>query len=392
MSPDTMFRLHRLRLKNYRSIKICNLSLGPLTLLVGPNGSGKSNVLDALRFTSQALGENLDNALRERGGIAEVRRRSTGHPTRFTIAMTFVMGAGRQAGEYEFEIGAAKGGEYRVSREMCRIRSGEFGSEDRFFETRAGQLMSSSEERLPRIFPDRLLLVALSGQEPFRQLFDGLASMGVFSPAPEAMRVVQKPDPGDLLRRDASNIASVIERLRRTDLPAKARIEEYLSHIVPGVKAIQRVGVANWETLEFQQEVQGAANPWSFQASSMSDGTLRALGVLVALFAGTGEVMSPVGIEEPESALHPAASGLLLDAIRDASQRRQVLVTSHSPDLLDSPSITVDELFAVRSVSGTTVVDRPDAAAQVALKESLFTAGELVRADQLQPEIGGVAW
>ena len=110
------------------------------------------------------------------------------------------------------------------------------------------------------------------------------------------------------------------------------------------------------------------------------------------MFAGTGEVMSPVGIEEPESALHPAASGLLLDAIRDASQRRQILVTSHSPDLLDSPSITVDELFAVRSVSGTTVVDRPDAAAQVALKESLFTAGELVRADQLQPEIGGVAW
>ena len=72
--------------------------------------------------------------------------------------------------------------------------------------------------------------------------------------------------------------------------------------------------------------------------------------------------------------------------------RRQILVTSHSPDLLDSPSITVDELLAVRSVSGTTVVDRPDAAAQVALKESLFTAGELVRADQLQPEIGGVAW
>ena len=117
-----MFRLHRLRLKNYRSIKICNLSLGPLTLLVGPNGSGKSNVLDVLRFTSQALGENLDNALRERGGIAEVRRRSTGHPTHFTIAMTFVMGAGRQAGEYEFEIGAAKGGEYRVSQEILRDR------------------------------------------------------------------------------------------------------------------------------------------------------------------------------------------------------------------------------------------------------------------------------
>ena len=80
MSPDTMFRLHRLRLKNYRSIKICNLSLGPLTLLVGPNGSGKSNVLDALRFTSQALGENLDNALRERGAVQRGIRRASPLP------------------------------------------------------------------------------------------------------------------------------------------------------------------------------------------------------------------------------------------------------------------------------------------------------------------------
>lgn len=90
--------------------------------------------------------------------------------------------------------------------------------------------------------------------------------------------------------------------------------------------------------------------------------------------------------------LHPAASGLLLDAIRDASERRQILVTSHSPDLLDSSSITIDELFAVRSDSGTTVVARPDAAAQTALLESLFTAGELIRTDQLQPELGDSSW
>jgi len=190
-----MFRLHRLRLKNYRSIKICNLSLGPLTLLVGPNGSGKSNVLDALRFTSQALSENLDNALRERGGIAEVRRRSTEHPTHFTIAMTYAMDEGRHAGEYEFEIGAAQGGEYRVSREMCRIRSSDFGSEDRFFETRAGQVVGSSEERLLRTFPDRLLLVALSGQEPFRQLFDRLASMGLSAPRPRPCGSSRNPVP-----------------------------------------------------------------------------------------------------------------------------------------------------------------------------------------------------
>ena len=65
-------------------------------------------------------------------------------------------------------------------------------------------------------------------------------------------------------------------------------------------------------------------------------------------------------------------------------------MTSHSPDLLDSESIEPDELLAVRSVQGTTLVNRPDAAAQVALRENLFTAGDLLRTDQLQPETPGV--
>jgi predicted ATPase len=119
----------------------------------------------------------------------------------------------------------------------------------------------------------------------------------------------------------------------------------------------------------------------------MSDGTLRALGVLVSLFAGSPALSSPVGIEEPEVALHPATAGLLLDALRDAAGSRQILVTTHSPDLLDAPDIQSDELLAVRSYGGTTVINRVDAAAQRALRESLYTSGELLRTDQLTPDV-----
>ncbi|WP_092533285.1 AAA family ATPase [Actinomyces ruminicola] len=380
------FRLRRLRLKNYRSIRSCDLELGKLAILVGPNGSGKSNVLDSLRFVRQALGENLDNALRDRGGVAEVRRRSTGHPTHFTIAVDFLGSAGNVAGTYEFQVGAVSGGGFRVAKEACAVRSTDFGSEEHHYEIRDGEVVSTSEDRLPRLSTDRLALVSLSGIEAFRPVYDGLSAMEVFSPSPDAMRRPVAPDPGDLLRRDGSNIASVIERLDRTNPEVKRRIEDYLRSIVPGVESVRRLAVARWETLVFQQKVRGASNPWSFQATSMSDGTLRALGVLVALFAGTDATLSTVGVEEPETALHPAAAGILLDAIRDASDRRQVLLTTHSPDLLDSVSIRPDELLAVRSVEGTTEVSRPDEASRLALKESLFTAGELLRADQLHPE------
>src|SRR5262249_32431740 len=107
------FDLTRVRLRHYRSIAGGDVRRRPLTLLVGRNGSGKSNFLDALRLTAQALNENRDNALRERGGVGEVRRRSRGHPTSFGVSVDFRIGGA--AGRYAFQVGARGGGDYRVT-------------------------------------------------------------------------------------------------------------------------------------------------------------------------------------------------------------------------------------------------------------------------------------
>ena len=73
--------LTRVVLRNYKSIAACDVAPAQLSFLVGPNGSGKSNFLDALRFIADSLRFSIDHALRDRGGINEVRRRSGGHPT-----------------------------------------------------------------------------------------------------------------------------------------------------------------------------------------------------------------------------------------------------------------------------------------------------------------------
>lgn len=378
------FDITRVRLRHYRSIASCNVRLGNLALVVGPNGSGKSNFVDSLRLVSQALNENLDNALRERGGVTEVRRRSTGHPTHFGIELTFT-GEGF-GGEFKFQVAAVKGGDYRVSHESCRVRRTDLGAEDSYYEIRDGTVVESSEGwSPPRVTNDRLFLVALSGLEEFRPVFDGLAGVNVYSLNPDLMRVLQKPDTGDLMNRDGSNVASVLENLRRTTPDLKLRIEEYLRQIVPGVESVDRKGLGAWESLEFRQRVAGSQDPWQFPATSMSDGTLRALGVLVALFAQTDSGRSAVAIEEPEAALHPAAAGLLLAALKSASSLRQVLATTHSPDLLDSPTIRPEDVIAVRSLGGNTQVADLDVAGQFAIRESLYTAGELLRVDQLIP-------
>ncbi len=213
--------------------------------------------------------------------------------------------------------------------------------------------------------------------------------MGFYSLNPEAIRELQPPDPGELLKRDGSNLASVLSVLELHDPEAKKRIEEYLSQVVPGTSGVDRKPLGPKETLEFRQGVKGATHPWRFLAANMSDGTLRALGVLVALFqtAKGGGARRLVGIEEPEAALHPAALGVLTDSLRDASQRVQVIVTSHSPDLLDDKEVTDDSLLAVLSEGGETKIAPLDLAGRAALRDHLYTAGELVRMNQVRPDL-----
>jgi predicted ATPase len=143
------------------------------------------------------------------------------------------------------------------------------------------------------------------------------------------------------------------------------------------------------ETLEFRQDVAGAKHPWRFLANNMSDGTLRALGILVALFQGNNDPKKRVllvGVEEPEIALHPAAAGVLLDALRDAADKTQIIVTSHSPDLLDDKDLDPGSILAVEARDGTTIIAGIDEAGKSALRDRLYTTGELLRLNQLQPD------
>jgi predicted ATPase len=382
--------LTRVVLKNYKSIAASGVDLRALTFLVGPNGSGKSNFLDALRFTSDSLRGSLDNALRERGGIGEVRRRSGGHPTHFGIRLEFQLGSG--AGHYAFRIGARPQGGYDIQTEECVIR----GPERASFLVNAGEVKEfqlggmRSSNTPPAALKDRLYLVNVSGLPEFRPVYDALSRMGFYSLNPDRIRDFQPPDSGEILVRDGSNLTSVLRLLGLVNDARKKRIEEYLSSIVPGVSGVDVKDVPPKATLEFRQEVMGSSDPWRFFAGNMSDGTLRALGILVALFQSlnsAGSTVPLVGIEEPEVALHPAAVGALLDALREATLFTQVIVTTHSPDLLDSANIDDELLLAVHADKGTTQIAPVDEASREAVRKGLYTPGELLRLDQLKPDI-----
>jgi len=374
--------ISRVVLRNYRSVGQCDVALGPLTYLVGANGAGKSNFVDALHLVSEALTSSLDQALSVRGGLAEVRRRSSGHPTHFGIRLEFRLGI--HQGHYAFNIGALKNRGFEVQAEECSLGGAGKGP---FYRIERGEVKASSESTLPALTSDRLALVALSGLSAFRPIFDALTGMGFYNLNPKLMRELQKAQEGRLLKPEGENIASVIGHLEKVNPDSIRMIEEYLQTVVPTVHAVKRVQVGPMETLEFRQDVPGAKDPWRFAAQNMSDGTLRALGVLTALFQHNRDFAPTlIGIEEPETTLHPAASAALREALERASSQTQVIVTSHSPDLLDDPSIRDDQILAVVSEAGETKLGQIDLASREAIRKHLFSAGELLKLGQLQPD------
>jgi predicted ATPase len=111
---------------------------------------------------------------------------------------------------------------------------------------------------------------------------------------------------------------------------------------------------------------------------------------LLALFQCTerseNDPVPLVGIEEPESTLHPAAAGILFDALHEASHFTQVLVTTHSPDLLDVKDVDVNSLLIVEMAAGETVIGPADEASKSIVRDRLSTAGDLLRQQQLRPQ------
>lgn len=383
--------ISRVVLSNYRSIAACDVELGPLTFLVGPNGSGKSNFLDALHFVADALRFSLEHAIRARNGPAELCWRGAVEPRSFGMRLDVRMLAGMTA-MYAFRVAVGVDGAYRVEQESCLVTP-TLGDAPERFVVQDGRAQLTIGPRpypyeAPPVEADRLYLPSVSGMLYYRPLADRLSRMGFYNFDLARLRQPQPAVAGGMLFGDGSNIAVILRRLAADAPDALARIEEFLGAAVPGVRGVEVQTAEPWDILRLRQVVSDDTGAWTFPAASMSDGTLRALGILVALFHGDrdGRSLVPlVGIEEPEAALHPAALAVLLDALREASLSTQVIVTSHSADLLDDKEIETDQIRAVIAENGETQIGPLDEGGRVTLHDHLYTAGELLRMVPLRP-------
>jgi predicted ATPase len=274
VETTTFPRITKVWAKNFRSIENLELELAPLTVLVGPNASGKSNIVDVLRFVSDALRNGLEAALTSRRGDHAARR--TSPRRRFTdITIGLNVNNHGASGEYEFVVRLFRDGRHKVMYEMASAKhfndqkSGDWRigiKEGRLVYPRLGRLKEQPEDQYTRMnieaavesmtsagtdlgFPFRsfphltslispkMTIASFFGLErTLSQIEKFLADMRFYHVFPDALREPQLMASKYPLEERGQNLASVLGDMRQKKNSYFPELVATLSQVVPGFK------------------------------------------------------------------------------------------------------------------------------------------------------------
>ncbi len=371
--------IRKIVVSNYRSIGPgVKIHPGRLSFLVGPNGSGKSNVLDVLSFVRDAVILGLPAAVTHRGGIDSVRRRSHGRPFDVHIELSIALESG--TGTYTFVITGDRLEEYRVKSETAVVS--EENQTWRFH--REGDSWQGPPGVAPRMDEQSLALTALGGTEGFKPLVDFLSTITVYSIFPDTLRTPQKFNPARPMQRHGENWVSILRELVRELVKEEAKDELItgLNKLTGDIEDVRVSSAAGYLVAEFKQRSKAQKGKRWFAAAQQSDGTLRVAGLLTALLQTPP--LRVVGIEEPELTVHPGALPMLYDYLRQASEVSQILVSTHSPVMLDVVDPEKDTIFVVNRVDGKTEVKQVTDRQLEPVRKSLLRLGDLFASGDLQ--------
>lgn len=406
-------RLVDLSISHYKSLSDIALNdIQPVTVLVGCNGAGKSNVADALRFLRDAVSQGLDHAVSTRGGIGLIRQYSPTKP--FQISFDFGFAEDNNplpVARYQLTLTSLREGNFRVERERAEWNDNEppayeftrnsegnitlsatnaWGkksielNKDRpltadtlaFAQKHWGHRLSKNNLS-PPIIP--IFGITLGG----RSLSDFILNFRFSSIYPNTLRQPAPPDTDPILKENGANWASILRNMKKTSRGKQAweQVREMMQVVMPQLEDISPQAVGGFILPRFKvREASGEAH--LFDPSQISDGTLRILGILLALYQTPHP--SLMVIEEPEQTVNPALLALLADAFREVSERTQLLITSHSPHLIDC--FEPENIQVVTMKNGETRISPIRASQREAVKEHLLSLEQIMTSEGLLPE------
>ena len=328
--------INHIKISGFRKLSNIDLPLRPLMVLIGANGVGKTSFLDAYSLLSASAAGGLNSKLSHFGGLSSILTRGKASTVSFSVTMEV---PGQTPLEYELNL-TPKGTGYAVSREvLSQSKEGNNGvfqhidSKDRdirYFEIEKELLIRPTWEhnpletslfQVPKMFRQPEELRRIIGTATQYHLLD----VGQRAP----VKLPQQMKPAELPGADGEDLISFLYYLRESNKERFSAIEDTLRAAFPSFESLRFPPVAagmltlTWKDRNFSKP---------FFINELSEGTLRFLW-LVSLLQSPG--LSPVTmIDVPEVSLHPDLLSLLADLMREASQRTQLIVATHSDRLI----------------------------------------------------------
>ena len=392
--------LKSFRLKNFKAIKDSGVvKFTPLTVLIGDNGSGKSSLVEGLQTYQQIAIHRLHEVFYEWGGFENVcnppveigqDRQTSGERT---SSISFALrGTNKLGGYYStmtVKMSHSDGFIY-IDNEKVNFRNRTLASRDRHGEVRFddgirsdGRLRSDMSLFGPWYFQTEPVEHRRDPESPYRllQSLIGLdwqfisltaSNMGAIHPLHRTSRDIR-------LETDGSNIAEYLLSILRSDVSAYEGIVETIKYVLPYIGDLQPVLKAD---LERSVYIQATEQDFAVPGWALSPGTLRIL-CLLALFRHPNPPPVIV-IEEIENGLDPRSVQLIVEEIRRVTEsgRSQIILTSHSPYLLDL--FDLSHIVLVERRGGAPSFTRPDECRELDRWKERFGPGRLLSSGRLR--------
>lgn len=345
--------ISHIHLVNWKNFQNCDIDLPLRAFVIGANATGKSNFLDAFRFIRDIVkqGGGLQSAVASRGGIKKIRCLYA--RVHNNIRMEFTLSdyeTNHAIWLYTLELRNVGGGIRKIQASIV---------EESLIDIRTGKhhVQRSAEEEKEN--PTQLLYTMLeqpSAASSFSEVRDTFLSMEYLNVIPELVRsadsYILSSGKEDYYGRN------FLKRMSTLNSPTRTKYLRMISNVL-------KVAVPQMEELSLVKDEMGVPHiearfkHWRKTGAKQneqvfSDGTLRLIGFLFALLDGTGVIL----LEEPESNLH---SGIVKQipefvAQMQRGKNRQVIITTHSYEILSNVGISSDEIVVLQPGNEGTVV------------------------------------
>ena len=327
-----------LTLENWRNFTLVDVPLQPRVFVAGPNAAGKSNLLDAFRFLRDLTtpGGGLEKAVGDRGGVSKIRcLAARRYPA---IVLDVTIGESPEQADWRYRLSVVQD-----NQRQPRVREELVERQGKEILRRPDADDAKDSERLRQTH-----LEGISTNKDFREIYRFLNSIRYLHVLPPLVRQPERFTGRDLSGETLGSdfleqLARSAPKIRQSRL---RRIEDALRVAVPQLRELKlekdEIGIPH---LEGRYEHWRPNAGWQ-REDQFSDGTLRLMALLWSVMDGSG----PLLIEEPELNLHPAVVKFLPQMLHRATRRsrRQVLVSTHSPDFLRDEGIAPDETLLLR--------------------------------------------